>query len=78
MNSIEKYIGKLVFSFCSSITGEELSKTLFEFIVSKSEIHIDGLFTNVKNINSGYSIIVNAKCLNEPLLIEYIINKEVI
>ncbi len=65
MQSLEKYIVKLVFEFFSlNIQEEKLSELLLNHISQKSNIHFESLIVNCKKEESGFLVSINCKCLS--------------
>lgn len=65
MQSLEKYVVKLVFEFFSHNTQKEnISELLLNHISQKSDINFEGLSVNCKKENTGFFISINCKCLS--------------
>ncbi len=65
MQSLEKYIVKLVFEFFSlNIQEENHSKLLLNYISQKSDIYFEGLTIICKKEESGFFVSINCKCLS--------------
>lgn len=75
MQSLEKYIIKLIFEFFSHNTQEEkLSELLLSHISQKSDINFEGLTVNCKKEESGFFISINCKCLSLKMNYEKVVN----